>query len=95
MLGKWCIFGVFLVILGLCLGFLGSKMCVRASLEVDWIVQSNRLGVGENLKQLQHDFNLFLKVLGKMHQHGGYFWSFLGSDGDPWGHKCAAGLPKM
>ena len=50
--------------MGLCLGFLGSQMCIVASLDVDGIIKSRRLGLGKNLGQLQHDFNHFFKVLG-------------------------------
>ena len=50
-------------------------------------------GVDKNLGLPQHDFNHFSKVQGEMHQRWGCFWSFLGSDGGPWGQGCAAGLP--
>ena len=50
------IFWVFLVILELWKGPLGSQICGMVSLGVDDIGWSSRLGLGKNLWPLQHDF---------------------------------------
>ena len=56
-------------------------MCIVASLDVDGIVQSRRLGLGKNLGQLQYDFNHFLKVHRECINFGDFLviiWAMIG-----------------
>ena len=57
---------VFLVILGLRWGPVGSQMRGVASLDVHVMGWSGKSDLGKNLGLLQHHLNHFLKVFGKM-----------------------------
>ena len=83
-----CTLEVFLLILGLRVGYWGHKNA--ASLNVDEIGCTRILDMGRNLKQLQNDLNHFSKALGEMPLSLGCFWSFWGYDGSPWGYGWAA-----
>ena len=58
-------------------------MCSVASLDVDKIGSSGRLGLGKNLGPFHHDLNHFSKVLGEIRLFFGYFLSFWAPYGPP------------
>ena len=63
-------------------------MCGVASLDVDDI-GSEKLGLGTNIRPLQHDFNHFSRVLGEMYPFLGIFGHY-GALMGPLGHGYAS-----